>query len=60
VAMINQGKIDQENGRDLNNAINELDMINKFGHLILIIFLDFFYPFLFFYFCYSSKMVMLP
>jgi hypothetical protein len=32
--MINQGRIDQENGRDLNKVVNELDMIKTFGHLI--------------------------
>jgi hypothetical protein len=36
--MINQSIIDQENGRDLNKAMNELDMIQTFGHLILITF----------------------
>ncbi len=30
--MIHQGKIDQENGKDLNKAMNELNRIKTFGH----------------------------
>jgi hypothetical protein len=32
--MINQDRIDQENGMDLNHGMNELDRIKTFGHLI--------------------------
>jgi hypothetical protein len=32
--MINQGRICQDNGRDLNKAMNDLDRIKTFGDLI--------------------------